>query len=120
MQISVTLSDEVFAFVQRAAERDCRTVGAQVRFYVTEACRKAGHSPNLKPWPPELPVITKENLPAIKSAMAVLQSEYDRLRRIEERTPTSLLPDEDAKLRFCRDRIAQLKQQIKPFEGVPA
>jgi hypothetical protein len=117
MQISVVLPDEVLTFVQRAAERDCRTVSAQLRYYATEAARRAGGAAaGLTAWPPELPTVTPGNLSAIKAHVAELRQEYERLRAIERKSPLGLLPDQDERLRFCRDRIDQLNRQIGPME----
>ena len=48
-QISVPLDPELVEFVERTAEREDRTVAAQVRHYVAEAARQAGGSDGDEP-----------------------------------------------------------------------
>jgi hypothetical protein len=115
-EIGVSLPDDVLAAVTRIAERDCRSLAAQIRFYVTEAVRRNGHTTQREPWPPELMSVGPHNLAEAKRQVAELQAEYDRLRGIERRTPTGLLPHQDEALRFARDRIDQLNRQIGPIE----
>ena len=117
-QISVSLPDEVLRFVEKTAQRDCRTTGAQVRYLLTEAARRAGNgAANLESWPPLLPVITPDNMATAREVVAELQQEYDALRSLEAKTPTGLLPHQDERLRFARDRIDQLTRQLRPLEA---
>jgi hypothetical protein len=116
-QISVALPDDVLAYVQRTADRECRTVGAQVRFLITEAARRAGNpTANLEVWPPELMTVGPHNLAEAKAQVAEMKADYDRLRALERKSPQGLMPHDDERLRFCRDRIDALGRQIRPIE----
>jgi hypothetical protein len=42
LQVSVPLPPELRAFVERAAEREDRSLAAQIRHYVAAAARRAG------------------------------------------------------------------------------
>jgi len=117
--IGADAPDDLLAFVQRSAERETRPVSLQIRHYIVEAARRAGNpTASLEPWPPELMRVTGENLVEAKAQVAELTAEYQWLRALERRSPMGSLPDADARLRYCRDRIDALSRQIEPLERV--
>jgi hypothetical protein len=52
-EINVGLPPELIAFLERAAEADCRSIAGEIRFFITETMRRAG-KPVLAPFPPPL------------------------------------------------------------------
>src|SRR5258706_16255569 len=71
-QINIHLPDDLLSFVQRAAERETRTVAGQVRHYVAEAARRAGsgNGHTREAWPPVQETVTRENLVDVKARVA--------------------------------------------------
>jgi hypothetical protein len=65
-QVSVPLDAALLGFVERAAERESRTVARQIRHYVVEAMRHADNmTTGLDTWPPPLAAVSRNNLSEI-------------------------------------------------------
>src|SRR6266404_2980366 len=122
-QIAVCFPPETLAFLKRTAEREFRTVGAQIRFMIEDAAKRAGNAPPpakpaLEPWPPPLPTVTPENLPEIKSPLAEWTAERDRLARRETKVgPEGLMPHQHDRLGWLRTTIATLRVRVDQLEG---
>jgi len=116
-QINLHLPDDLVKFVQRAAERETRTVAGQVRHYVAEAARRAGggNGAALEPWPPLLEPVTRETLPDVKLKVQAMQIERDKLVAAENK-PGGLLPHHQDRLQFLRGRIEALVPHIAAIE----
>ena len=119
-QISVCFPAETMAFLRRTAERECRTVGAQVRYYV-EAARKAGGSMvERAPWPPPLPTVASGNLSDTKSRLAEMEAERDRLADRERKEKLGLLPHDEERLRYLRDTCKTIRSHVVAIERMMA
>ena len=124
-QISVPLPDDVLSFVQRDAERECRTVAGQVRYLLTEAARRAGHkpgAPELEEWPPWLPVVTPANLAEVKQQIEGWQGEFDALNKLESEprrngAKLELTIPEENRRGWLRVAIANVEGQVRLIEG---
>src|SRR5215468_3784991 len=66
--VSVPLEAALLGFVERAAERESRTVAGQIRHLIVEAMRHTGDTTaGSDPWPPPLALVSRDNLSEIKA-----------------------------------------------------
>jgi len=116
-QVSVPLDGVLLGFVERAAERESRTVAGQIRHFIVEAMRDAG-SPmaGLEPWPPPLAVVSRDNLSEIKARVKEMEAERDKLAATEQKNDLRLLPHDEVRLRYLRDTITSLQGHIGAIE----
>jgi hypothetical protein len=125
-EISVSLPDDVLAFVRRTADRECRSVGAQMRYFAAEAMRRAGQNPAataLEEWPPPLPEVTGENLPEIQNLLAEWQGELDRLEaadrgRHPNGLPRRLTIDQQNRRGWLRTAIGMVSAHVAARKGL--
>jgi hypothetical protein len=116
-RVSVPLDAVLLGFVQRAAERESRTVEGQIRHIIIEAMRDAGSpTAGLEPWPPPLAVVSRENLSEIKARVKAMEVERDNLEDAEHKSHLGLLPHDEVRLRYLRDTIKSLQSHIAAIE----
>jgi hypothetical protein len=112
-QITVALSPELVSFLERAADRDSRSISGQVRHLVVQAARAAGARPEPS-WPPVRqppPLNTAEEVAAARARLAELERERDRLDR--RQNSVNFLPKDDERFRYLRDECANLKRDLR-------
>jgi transposase-like protein len=85
-QITISLPDDLVRFVEQAAERECRPVANQVRYWIAQAAREAGPLP---PPPPQSRVPTSvartpEAIAEAKALLGKLEAEQRRLRSMRD------------------------------------
>jgi hypothetical protein len=124
-QITIALTPELRAFVNREAERESRTVAGQIRHLVVEAYRRAGSPPpsNHSP-PPALPNVDSkpESIADARGRIAELKNEQLRLQRKRRARDSSAADDAilDAlpgKIRFVEDQVAMAERMMAPGPG---
>jgi hypothetical protein len=116
-RVSVPLDAVLLGFVERAAERESRTVAGQIRHFIIEAMRDAGSpAAGLEPWPPPLAVVSREHLSDIKARVNDMEVERDKLEAAEHNNHLGLLPHEAVRLRYLRDSIKSLRSHIAAIE----
>jgi hypothetical protein len=116
-RVSVPLDDVLLGFVERAAERESRTVAGQIRHFIVEAMRDAGSpTAGLEPWPPPLAVVSREHLSDIKARVKDMEVERDKLEGAEHKNHLGLMPHDEVRLRYLRDSIKRLHSHIAAIE----
>jgi hypothetical protein len=116
-QVSVPLDMALLGLVERAAERESRTVAEQIRHYIVEAMRNAGNpTAGLVPWPAPLAVVSRDSFFHIKARVKEMEVERDELAAAEEKHPLGLMPHEMVRLRYLRDTIKSLQGHINAIE----
>jgi len=115
--VSVPLDAVLLGFVERAAERESRTVAGQIRHFIVEAMRDAGSpTAGLEPWPPPLAVVSRDNLSEIKALVKEMEAERDKLAATEQKNHLGLMPHDEVRLRYLRDTIKSLQSHIGAIE----
>jgi hypothetical protein len=116
-RVSVPLDAVLLGFVERAAERESRTVAGQIRHFIVEAMRDAGSpTAGLEPWPPPLAVVSHEHLCEIKARVKDMEVERDKLEGAEHKNHFGLMPQDEVRLRYLRDSIKSLQSHIAAIE----
>ena len=116
-RVSVPLDAVLLGFVQRAAERESRTVEGQIRHFIIEAMRDAGSpTAGLEPWPPPLAVVSRENLSEIKARVKDMEGERNNLEAAEQKNHLGLMPHDEVRLRYLRDTVKSLQNHIAAIE----
>lgn len=116
-QVSVPLDAALLGFVERAAERESRTVAGQIRYYIVEAMRHAGHmKAGPEPWPPQLAVVSRDNLFEIKARMRDMEAERDELVAAEKKNRFGLMPHDEVRLQYLLETIKCLQNHIAAIE----
>jgi hypothetical protein len=116
-QVSVPLDMALLGLVERAAERESRTVAEQIRHYIVEAMRNAGNpTAGLEPWPAPLAVVSRDSFFHIKARVKEMEAERDELAAAETKSPLGLIPHEVVRLRYLRDTIKNLQAHITAIE----
>jgi hypothetical protein len=114
-RVSVPLDAVLLGFVERAAERESRTVEGQIRHFIIEAMRDTGSpAAGLEPWPPPLALVSRESLSEIKARMKDMEVERDNLQAAED--TNRLMPHDEIRLRYLRDSIKSLQSHIAAIE----
>lgn len=120
-QVSVPLDAVLLGFVERAAERESRTVAGQIRHFIVEAMRNAGSpTAGFETWPRPLAVVSDDNLSEIKARVKDMEAERDKLAAAEQKNHLGLMPHDEVRLRYLRDTIMRLQSYIlgiERFEG---
>ena len=116
-QVSVPLDVVLLGFVERAAERESRTLAGQIRHFIVEAMRDAG-SPTvgLELWPPPLALVSRNNLSEIKARVRDMEAERDMLAAAEQKNHLGLMPHDEVRLRYLGDTIKNLQSYILAIE----
>lgn len=118
-QVPVLLDAALLGFVERAAERESRTVAGQIRHYIVEAMRHAGNpTAGSEPWPPPLAVVSRDNLSQIKARVKEMEAERDVLAAAEKKNPLGVIPHDEVRLRYLRDTIKSLQGHITAIEAL--
>jgi hypothetical protein len=116
-RVSVPLDAVLLGFVERAAERESRTVAGQIRHFIVEAMRGAGSpTAGLEPWPPPLAVVSRETLSEIKARVKDMELERDNLEAAEHKNHLGPMPHDEVRLRYLRDSIKSLQSHIAAIE----
>jgi len=116
-RVSVPLDAVLLGFVERAAERESRTVAGQIRQFIIEAMRNAGSATaGLEPWPPALAVVSHETLCEIKARVKDMEIERDTLQATAHENHLGLIPHDEVRLRYLRDTIKSLQSHITAIE----
>jgi hypothetical protein len=107
----------LLGFVERAAEREARTVEGQIRHLIIEAMRDAGSpTAGLEPWPPPLAVVSRENLSEIKARVKDMELERDNLEVAVHENRLGLMRHDEVRLRYLRDTIKSMQAHIAAIE----
>jgi hypothetical protein len=116
-QVSVPLDAVLLGFVERAAERESRTVASQIRHFIVEAMRDAGSpTAGLEPWPRSLALVSCDNLSEIKARVKDMEAERDKLAIAEHENRLGLMRHDEVRLRYLRDTIKSLQSHIGAIE----
>src|SRR5215475_14939367 len=111
-RVSVPLDTVLLGFVERAAERESRTVEGQIRHFIIEAMRDTGSAmAGLEPWPPPLAVVSRENLSLIKARVKDMEVERNNLEAAEHDNHLGFMRHDEVRLRYLRDTIKGLQSQ---------
>jgi hypothetical protein len=70
----------------------------------------------LQPWPPELPIVSGDNIDEAKAQLLELEAERDRLVAADQRSRVGLRPDFEARLRWVRDTAKTVRAQVQVIE----
>jgi hypothetical protein len=116
-RVSVPLDAVLLGFVERAAERESRTVEGQIRHFIIEAMRDTGSpTAGLEPWPLPLALVNRESLSEIKGRMKDMEVERDNLEAAERTNQFGFMPHDEVRLRYLRDSIKSLQSHIAAIE----
>jgi hypothetical protein len=120
-QISVCFPPGTMKFLRETAEREFRSIGAQVRYYVEDAARRSGAPVAARePWPPPLEPVTASNLSDVKAKLQTMQVERDKLIAAESKSRTGLMPHDQDRLQFLRGQIEALVPHVQAIERMMA
>jgi hypothetical protein len=116
-QVSVPLDAALLGFVERAAERESRTVARQIRHFIVEAMRYAGNTTaGSEPWPPPLAAASRDNLSEIKARLKDMEAERDELLAAEKKNRVDLMPHDEVRLQYLLETIKCLQKHIGAIE----
>jgi hypothetical protein len=116
-QVSVPLDAALLGFVERAAERESRTVAGQIRHFIVEAMRHAGNTaPGPEPWPPPLAAASRDNLSEIKARVKDIEAERDELVAAEKKNGLDLMSHDEVRLQYLLETIKCLQNHIAAIE----
>jgi len=116
-QVSVPLDAALLGFVERAAERESRTVHGQIRHFIVEAMRHAGHTAaGSDPWPPPLAAVSRDNLSEIKALVKDMEDERDELVAADKKNQLKPMPHDQLRLHYLRETIKCLQSHIAGIE----
>jgi hypothetical protein len=120
-QVSVPLDRALLGFVERAAERESRTVAGQIRHYIIEAMRHAGTTTaGSDPWPPPLAAVSRDALFEIKARVSDMEAERDALVAAEKKDHLDLMPHDEVRLQYLLEMIKCLQSHIAGIERMTA
>ena len=115
-QVSVPLDAALLGFVERAAERESRTVAGQIRHYIVEAMTHAGDTKaGPEPWPSPLAVVSRDNLSEIKARVRDMEAERGELMTAEKKNRLGL-PHDEVRLHYLLETIKCLQNHIAAIE----
>lgn len=121
-QVSVPLDGALLGFVERAAERESRTVAAQIRHFIAAAMTHAGSSDagsataGSEPWPPPLAAVSRDTLSEIRARVRDLEAERDALQASRHDGPLDLMPHDEVRLQYLLETIRCLQRHIGGIE----
>ena len=117
-QFSVPLDGALLGFVERAAERESRTVAGQIRHFIVEAMSHGvnGMAGSEEPWPPPLAAVSRDTLFEIKARVRDMAAERDELAAANQKNRLGLMPHDDVRLRYLRETIRCLQGHITAIE----
>jgi hypothetical protein len=116
-QVLVSLDAALRGFVERAADRESRTVAGQIRHYIVEAMRHAGDTTaGSDPWPSSLAAVSRDNFLEIKAVVKAMEAERDELVAAEKTNRFDLLPHEEVRLQYLLEMIKCLQSHITGIE----
>lgn len=116
-QVLVPLDAALLGFVERAAERESRTVAGQIRHFIVEATRHAGSAfSGADPWPPPLAAVSRDNFLEIKALVTDMEAERDELMAVEKKNQLDLLPHDEVRLQYLLETIKCLRSHIAGIE----
>jgi hypothetical protein len=116
-QVSVPLDAALLRFLERAAERESRTVAGQIRHYIVEAMSHAGNTmAGSETWPRPLAVVSRDNLSEIKALVEDMEAERDELVAAKTRKHLGLMPHEEVRLQYLLETIKCLQSHIAGIE----
>jgi len=116
-QVPVPLDVALLGFVERAAERESRTVAGQIRHFVVEAMRLAGNTAaGSEPWPPPLAAVSRDNLSEIKARVKDMEAERDELVTEKKKNRVDLMPHDEVRLQYLLETIKCLQNHIAAIE----
>ncbi len=120
-QVSVPLDAVLLGFVERAAERESRTVAGQIRHYIVEAMRHVGGATTgSDPWPPPLATVSRQTLSEIKMRARDMEAERDELLAAEKKNYPRLMPHDEVRLQYLLETIKCLQSHIAGIERLTA
>jgi hypothetical protein len=120
-QVPVPLDGALLGFVERAAERELRTLPGQIRHYIVEAMRRAGNTTaGPDPWPSPLAAASRDNLSEIKARMKDMEAERDELVAVEKKNQLDLMPYDEVRLQYLIETIKCLRSHIAGIERLTA
>ena len=116
-QVLVPLNTALLGFVERAAERESRTVAGQIRHFIVEAMRHAGGAMSgPAPWPPPLAAVSRDNLLEIKALVKEMEAERDELVAAEKKNYFDLMAHDEVRLQYLLETIKCLRSHIAGIE----
>lgn len=116
-QISVPLDGALLGFVERAAERESRTVAGQIRHYIVAAMTDAGNATvGADPWPPPLAAVSRDTLSEIKARVTDMEAERDALVAVQTQNHFDLMPHDEVRLQYLLETIKCLRSHIAGIE----
>jgi hypothetical protein len=115
--ITIHLTPEQRAAVEREAKAMDRTVSGQVRFWVAEAVRNG--KPVLAPWPPPL-TEPGESIETTRTRLAALIDERDRLVACERKQRWSFPLQAEERLHRVRNMIDSLEPLVRLADRLAA
>ena len=107
-QVTLSLTPELIAFVEREAEQESRSVAGQIRHLVVQAARRAG-APTAPAWPVRPHLTTPEEIAAAEARLSEHEREIARLAAIKG---IKRMPADDDRLRALRDEVYTLEKEI--------
>jgi hypothetical protein len=108
-QVTLSLTPELIAFVEREAELESRSIAGQIRHLVVQAARRAG-APTAPAWPVRPQVNAPEEIAAAEARLAEHEREITRLASIKG---IDRMPADDDRLRALRDEVVTLGKEIE-------
>lgn len=116
-QISVPLDGALLGFVERAAERESRTVAGQIRHFLAAAMSAAGNAAaGSDPWPPPLAAVSRDTLSELKARLMDLEAERDALEAAKHHSQLGLMPHDEVRLQYLLETIRCLQRHIAGIE----
>jgi hypothetical protein len=116
-QVLVPLNTALLGFVERAAERESRTVAGQIRHFIVEAMGHAGRVMlGSDSWPPPLAAVSRDTLLEIKALVKEMEAERDELVAAEKKNYFDLMAHDEVRLQYLLETIKCLRSHIAGIE----
>ena len=116
-QVSVPLDGALLGFVERAAERESRTVAGQIRHFIVEAMSHGGSTTaGSDPWCPPLATVSRDTLSEIKARLKDMEAERDELVAAKQNNHLELMPHDEVRLQYLLETIKYLQRHIAGIE----
>jgi hypothetical protein len=109
-QLSINLPPDLFEFVQRTAERKTRPAALQIRHFIAEAARRAGHRSDDGP---SIGVPLPTDPEPLRAELGELEAELDRLDVKQRKLTWRFGPDDETRLRYVRSRLDAIRPHVR-------
>lgn len=118
-QVSVPLDGALLWFVERAAERESRTVAGQIRHFIVEAMTHGSTTAAGSDAPP-LATVSRDTLCELRARLHDMEAERDELVAAKQNNDPDLLPHDEVRLQYLLDTITCLQRHIAGIEFMTA